>query len=156
MLLGRVTYREWAEHWPSIIDRPFARHINRIPKYVVSRTLETAPWGTSASATLLKANLAETIKSLKQQPGGNIGVHSSPTLVDSLLQADLLDELRLEIYPVVAGTGARLFRDGGSIKHLQLSDSKIAKNGVAILTYQPTNNETGKPQPQRSANASQR
>jgi dihydrofolate reductase len=72
---------------------------------------------------------------LKQQPGKNIGVHGSPTLVESLLHADLLDELRLEIYPVVAGSGARLFHDGQAVKHLQLADSKVTSNGVVILTY---------------------
>lgn len=74
------------------------------------------------------------------QSGKNIGVHGSPRLVESLLQADLLDELRLEIYPVVAGTGARLFQDGRPIKQLQLANSNTTKNGVVILTYQPDNN----------------
>ena len=72
---------------------------------------------------------------MKQQPGKNIGVHGSPTLVEALLHADLLDEMRLEIYPVVAGTGARLFKDGNAPKRLELADSKTTANGVAILTY---------------------
>lgn len=137
MLLGRVTYQEWAGYWPTSTDEPFASHINKVPKYVVSKTLEAAPWGTSGNAILLKGSLSDAITALKQQPGKNIGVHGSPTLVESLLQADLLDELRLEIYPVVAGRGARLFHEGRSIKHLQLAGSKITKNGVAILTYLP-------------------
>ena len=140
MLLGRVTYQEWADYWPNSTDEPFASHINSVPKYVVSKTLEAAPWGPSGKATLLKGNLADAITTLKQQPGKNIGVHGSPSLVESLLQADLLDELRLEIYPVVAGSGARLFHDGRAIKHLQLADSKITENGVAILTYKAANN----------------
>lgn len=137
MLLGRVTYQEWAGYWPNSNVEPFASHINRVPKYVVSKTLEAVPWGTSGNATLLKGNLVEAIAKLKQKPGKNIGVHGSPTLVEALLQADMLDELRLEIYPVVAGRGARLFHDGRAIKQLQLADSKITSNGVAILTYQP-------------------
>jgi dihydrofolate reductase len=137
MLLGRVTYQEWAGYWPNSTVEPFASHINSVPKYVVSKTLEAVPWGTSGNATLLKGNLAEAIATLKQQPGKNIGIHGSPTLVEALLQADLLDELRLEIYPVVAGRGARLFHDGRAIKQLQLADSKTTSNGVAILTYQP-------------------
>lgn len=106
---------------------------------MASKTLEAAPWGSSGNATLLKGNLADAITALKQQPGKSIGVHGSPTLVESLLQADVLDELRLEIYPVVAGSGARLFESGGTIKHLQLAESKITKNGVAILTYTSAN-----------------
>ena len=140
MLLGRVTYQEWADYWPNSTNEPFASHINSVPKYVASKTLEAVPWGPGGNATLLKGNLADAIPALKQQSGKNIGVHGSPTLVESLLQADLLDELRLEIYPVVAGSGERLFHDGRAIKHLQLADSKITNNGVAILTYQPANN----------------
>ena len=140
MLLGRFTYQEWADYWPTSTHEPFASHINSVQKYVVSKTLEVAPWGASGNATLLNGNLSDAITALKQQPGKNIGVHGSPTLVESLLQADLLDELRLEIYPVVAGSGARLFHDGRAIKHLQLADSKITENGVAILTYKSMNN----------------
>lgn len=137
MLLGRVTYQQWADFWPTSTIQPFADHINNAPKYVVSQTLDAAPWGLSGGATLLKGKLADAITALKQQPGKNIGVHGSPRLVESLLHANLLDELRLEIYPVVAGRGARLFHDGGPIKYLQLSDSKTTSNGVAILSYQP-------------------
>lgn len=138
MLLGRVTYQEWADYWPTSDVEPFASHINSVPKYVVSTTLEAAPWESDGKATLLKGHLTDAVTTLKQQPGKHIGVHGSPTLVESLLQGDLLDELRLEIYPVVAGSGARLFHDGQAVKHLQLADSKITSNGVAILTYQPS------------------
>jgi dihydrofolate reductase len=140
MLLGRVTYQEWANYWPTSTNEPFSSHINKVPKYVVSKTLDSVPWGRQGNATLVKGNLAEAIATLKQQPGKNIGIHGSPTLVEAMLQADLLDELRLEIYPVVAGSGARLFHDGCAIKQLLLADSKITSNGVAILTYQPANN----------------
>ena len=140
MLLGRVTYQEWADYWPNSKVEPFASHINKIPKYVVSKTLANSPWGTWENAMLVKGNLADAIMTLKRQPGKNIGVHGSPTLVESLLQAGLLDELRLEIYPVVAGSGARLFHEGQAIKHLQLSNSKITVNGVVILTYKVANN----------------
>ena len=143
MLLGRVTYQEWAGYWPNSTVEPFASHINSVQKYVVSKTLEAVPWGHRGNATLLKGNLADAITPLKQQRGKNIGVHGSPTLVESLLQADLLDELRLEIYPVVAGSGARLFHDGRPIKHLRLANSKITENGVAILTYKTAGNRNG-------------
>lgn len=141
MLLGRVTYQEWADYWPTATVEPFASHINTVPKYVVSTTLDSAPWGTGTDATLITTGLADAIASLKQQSGGTIGIHGSPTLVETMLHANLLDELRLEIYPVIAGSGARLFQDGRGIKHLQLADSKITGNGVAILTYQQTTRE---------------
>jgi dihydrofolate reductase len=139
MLLGRVTYQEWADYWPTSTVEPFASHINRVSKYVVSNSLEDVQWGPHGNATLLKGSIAETVTTLKQQPGKSIGVHGSPTLVESLLHAGLLDELRLEIYPVVAGRGARLFHAGKPVEHLQLAASKITSNGVAILTYQPLN-----------------
>ncbi|MDN5941679.1 MAG: dihydrofolate reductase family protein [Nitrospira sp.] len=140
MLLGRVSYQEWADYWPTSTSEPFASHINNVPKYVVSKTLDSAPWGSWESAMLIRGSLADAVTTLKQQPGKNIGIHASPTLVESMLHSDLLDELRLEIYPVVAGSGARLFHDGRAIKYLRLADSKITKNGVAILTYESVNN----------------
>jgi len=135
MLLGRVTFQEWADYWPTSTNEPFASHINSVPKYVVSRSLETAPWGDSGSATIVSGNLGQAVTELKRQSGGNIGVHGSPTLVESLVQADLLDELRLEIYPVLAGAGARLFQDGRPPKRLQLADSFQTGNGVLVATY---------------------
>jgi dihydrofolate reductase len=137
MLLGRVTYQEWAAYWPTSTHEPFASHINGVPKYVASRTLDAVSWGDRANATLLPGDLADTIGALKRRPGGNIGIHGSPTLVESMIQADLLDELRLEIFPVVAGSGARLFREQGPIKHLRLLESRTTSNGVVILTYRP-------------------
>jgi dihydrofolate reductase len=135
MLLGRVTYEEWADYWPTSASEPFASHINGVPKFVVSRTLDAAPWGTHDDATLVKGDLAEAVRDLKQQPGKHIGVHGSPTLVEGLLHADLLDEARIEVYPVIAGTGARLFGDGRAPKRLELAGAKTTGNGVAILTY---------------------
>jgi dihydrofolate reductase len=135
MLLGRVTYQEWSEYWPTSTTEPFASHINGVPKYVASRSLDAVTWGASDNVTLLAGDLAAAVTELKGQPGGNIGVHGSPTLVNELLQADQLDEMRLEIYPVVAGTGARLFSEGNTPKRLRLAETKITANGVAILTY---------------------
>jgi dihydrofolate reductase len=87
---------------------------------------------------LIKGNLAEEIARLKRQPGKNIGVAGSPTLVHSLLQDDLLDELTLMVHPVVVGRGKRLFKDESDLKRLKLVDSKPTRTGVMILTYQPT------------------
>ena len=134
VLLGRVTYQDWASYWPTSTDEPYASFINNTPKYVVSTTLTKVEWKNSA---LVKGNLAEAIAKLKQQPGKNIGVSGSPTLVRSLLQNDLLDELILMVHPVVVGNGKRLFKDGGALKRLSLVDSKTTRTGVMILTYQP-------------------
>ena len=91
--------------------------------------------GRARERNAVAGDLADAIADLKEQPGGNIGVHGSLTLVEGLLQADLLDEMRLEIYPVLAGKGARLFHDQPAPKRLRLADSLIASNGVAVLTY---------------------
>ena len=134
ILLGRVTYEDWAAYWPTSTDEPYASFINNTPKYVVSTTLGKVEWKNS---TLLKGNLAEELAKLKQQPGKNIGVSGSPTLVRSLLQNDLLDELTLMVHPVVVGSGKRLFKDGSDLKRLKLVDSKTTRTGVLIATYQP-------------------
>jgi dihydrofolate reductase len=137
ILLGRVTYQEWAPYWPNSSDEPYASHINSTPKYVVSTTLDRVEWGKWNNVTLIKGNLAEELSRLKQQRGKNIGVSGSPTLVRSLVQDDLLDELTLMLHPVLVGRGKRLFKDGSDLKRLQLVNSKITRTGVAILTYQP-------------------
>ncbi len=134
MLLGRVTYQDWAGYWPTSNDEPFATYINNIPKYVVSSTLDKVDWQNS---TLLHGDLASAIANLKQQQGGTIGISGSPALVESLLQADLLDELVLMIHPVVVGKGKRLFNDGKALKRLTLVDSKTSSTGVVIATYRP-------------------
>lgn len=105
VLLGRVTYEDWAPYWPTSTDEPFASYINNVPKYVVSTTLKTVDW---RNATLVEGPVADTLARLKQQPGQMIGVAGSPTLVHSLLQAGLLDELTL--IAVRNGTQAPLAR----------------------------------------------
>lgn len=135
VLLGRVTYQEWAAYWPTSTDEPFASYINTLPKYVVSTTLDRVDW---INSMLIKGSLAEEVTRLKQQPGKNIGVAGSPMLVQSLLQEDLLDELTLMLHPVVVGSGKRLFKDRSHLKRLKLVGSQITSTGVAILTYQPT------------------
>lgn len=137
ILLGRVTYEEWAPYWPTSNHEPYASHINTCPKYIVSTTLDRVEWGQFAPPTLVKGDLAETISRLKQQPGKRVSVAGSPTLVRTLLQADLLDELTLMVHPVIAGGGRRLFKDGDALKRLRLTSSELTGSGVAILTYQP-------------------
>jgi dihydrofolate reductase len=137
MLLGRVTYQEFASYWPGVSaeEQPFADYMNNTPKYVVSSTLEEPlEWGNS---TLIKGNLAEEITRLKQQPGRNIAITGSVALVEYLLREDLLDELGLMVHPVVVGSGKRLFEDGGDRKALELVDSRTFGTGVLYLTYRP-------------------
>lgn len=141
VLLGRATYQEWADYWPTSTIEPFASFINTTPKYVVSTTLDKVAWGNLDTITLLKGNLADEINKLKLQPGKNILVSGSPTLVESLLQEDLLDELILLVHPVVAGHGKRLFKDGRPLKRLQLVNATTTSSGVAMLTYHPVKNQ---------------
>ena len=136
MLLGRVTYQEFASYWPGVSseNQPFAGYMNNTPKFVVSTTLEEPlEWNNSS---LIKENVAEEITRLKQQSGKNIGITGSATLVQALLQDDLLDELALMVHPVVVGIGKRLFKVGEDPKELKLVDSKTFSTGVISLTYQ--------------------
>ena len=137
MLLGRTTYQDWKDYWPTSDFQPFADHINGVDKYVITNTLKEVQWGESKNISLVRDNQLDKIASLKNQNGENIGIHGSGKLVCSLLYAGLLDELRLEIYPVIAGSGDRLFPKGSAVKSLKLLDQRVTKNGVSILTYQP-------------------
>jgi dihydrofolate reductase len=140
MLMGRVLYEEWAAFWPDQDpdENPVAARMNGVRKYVVSTTLEEPlEWQNS---TLIGDNVAEEISKLKEQPGKDISISGSPTLVRSLLQDGLLDELRLVLHPIVVGSGKRLFEDGGDQKALQLVDSRTFSTGVLYLTYQPAQN----------------
>jgi dihydrofolate reductase len=133
LLLGRVTYEGFAEAWPSR-EGDFADKFNGMPKYVVSSSLEKADWNNS---TLLKGDVAEEVSKLRQDVDGDIVVHGSAQLVQTLVEHDLVDELRLMVFPVVLGTGKRLFGDTSDKKPLRLADSKVVGDGVAILVYRP-------------------
>ena len=136
LLLGRATYQEFASYWPyqNSADQPFTDYLNNTPKFVVSTTLaEPLQWQNS---TLIQENVAEEIAKLKRQPGKDIGIVGSGTLVRSLLRDDLLDELSLMVHPIVVGNGKRLFEEGGDQKTLELVDSKTFGTGVLYLTYQ--------------------
>jgi dihydrofolate reductase len=131
-LFGRVTYVDFAAAWPSMKGE-FADKFNALPKYVVSSTLKKGDWG---NTTVLNGNMVEQITNLKKIVDGNIVVHGSAKLVQGLLENNLLDELRLMIFPVILGSGKRLFGDTTDKKRLQLIDSKKVGDGVAILTYE--------------------
>ncbi|MBC6456548.1 dihydrofolate reductase family protein [Actinomadura sp. HBU206391] len=139
VLLGRVTYSEWAGYWPTVTsgeDVGFANWINNSPKYVASTTLDNADdW---ANSTLIKGDLAAAVKQLKAGEGKGISVAGSPGLVASLLDQDLLDELVLLIHPVIAGEGRKkLFADDTRLKKLQLVSARPTSSGVVIATYRP-------------------
>ena len=137
MLLGRVTYEEFASYWPyqNSAEQPFTDYLNNTPKYVVSTTLqEPLEWQNSP---LIKGNVAEEIAKLKRQPGKDITILGSGTLLRSLLREELLDELRLMVHPLVLGGGKRLFEDGGDRKALELVDSRTFSTDVLYLTYRP-------------------
>ena len=136
LLLGRKTYEGLAAFWPNQPGgTPMVDHINSVPKFVVSRTLEE-PLGWNNSA-LIKGDVAKEIAELKRRPGKDITILGSGTLVRSLLRDGLLDELGLMIHPVVLGSGKRLFEDWGDPKGLTLVDSRTFGTGVVPLTYQP-------------------
>ena len=133
LLLGRVTYEGFAEAWPSR-EGEFADKFNSMPKYVVSSTLEEPEWNNS---TVLRGDLAEEVAKLKHEHDGDVVVHGSARLAQGLLERDLVDELRLMVYPVVLGSGKRLFGETSDKKTLRLVESKVVGDGVAILVYRP-------------------
>ena len=133
-LLGRRTYEEWAAYWPTeaAADSPMAGPMNATPKYVVSTSLDAVAWQNS---TLLDDDLATAVTELKEKPGKNIGMSGSATLVRSLLELGLVDELRLLVHPLVVGSGAKLFEPGTAPVSLELAEARTFSTGVVDLTY---------------------
>lgn len=134
LLLGRVTYEGFAAAWPAITDEAgFADKMNGMPKYVVSTTLERPEWN---NTTVIKGDVAGEVPKLKQQ-AGDLLVTGSPTLIRTLMEHDLVDEYRLMVFPIVLGTGKRLFGDGSKLSTLRLVDAKpVGPDGVVVLTYE--------------------
>jgi dihydrofolate reductase len=133
LLLGRVTYEGFAAAWPSMTDEAgYADRMNSFPKYVVSTTLDKAGWNNSR---LIKQNIAQEIAKLKQESGQDILVFGSGMLAQTLLQHNLVDQYNLLVYPVVLGSGKRLFGDATNAG-LKLVDAKAFGSGVALLIYQ--------------------
>jgi dihydrofolate reductase len=132
LLLGRVTYEGFAEAWPSR-EGEFADKFNGMPKYVVSSTLKDPEW---QNTTVIAGDLPEQVAKLRDEVDGEIVVHGSAQLVHALLDNDLVDELRLMVFPVVLGTGKRVFGETSDKKRLRLADSKTVGDGVAIMIYE--------------------
>jgi dihydrofolate reductase len=134
-LFGRKTYEGLAAHWPNVGDEdPYARHLNSTPKYVASRTLERLEW---QGSTLIAGDVPQAVAGLKEQPGGNIVVLGSASLVHTLAEHDLVDEYWLVVFPIILGSGKRLFRDSDRVRKLSLVESKATSTGGVMLTYRP-------------------
>jgi dihydrofolate reductase len=131
LLLGRGTYEIFAAHWP-YDEGPIADHLNSTRKYVASTTLARAEWSNS---TLIAGDVADYVAALKREDGPELQVHGSPGLIQTLLEHDLIDEFRVWIFPVLLGTGKRLFGEGTLPAGLRLVDSQVSQTGVTINTY---------------------
>jgi dihydrofolate reductase len=136
LLLGRKTYEIFASYWPNVGDEdPMAKKLNSVPKYVASRTLQSVDWNNS---NLLGSDVADEVARLKEEVDGEIHVTGSGNLIQTLLKNDLVDEFQLLVFPVVLGTGKRLFADGTIPRGLRLTDSQTSPSGVAIQRYERT------------------
>ncbi|MDI3417592.1 dihydrofolate reductase family protein [Streptomyces luteolus] len=133
LLLGRRSYEWFAARWPSRSGE-WADRLNSLPKYVVSSTLEVLDWNNS---TVLKGNVVNDVSKLKQEVAGDIVVYASGQLVNTLLEHDLVDELRLMIFPTVLGAGDRLFGEVSHRKPMRLVDTRTVGDGLVCLTYEP-------------------
>jgi dihydrofolate reductase len=134
-LLGRRTYEIFAAFWPRVTEEadPVASRLNTLPKYVASRTLESVNW---QGAELLRGDVPEQVARLKEQPGRELQVHGSGDLLQTLMTHDLVDEYRLFMYPVVLGSGRRLFREGAVPRSLRLVDATTTSTGVVVASYE--------------------
>jgi dihydrofolate reductase len=141
LLLGRVTYEGFAQAWPSR-DGEFADKFNSMPKHVVSSTLERPEWNNSS---VLEGDLDGEVATLKERYDGDVVVHGSAQLTQALMEHDLVDELRLMVFPVVLGSGKRLFGESSDKKRLELVDARTVGDGVLILRYaRPAGANNGK------------
>lgn len=135
LLLGRVTYEEFVASWPLRSGDPFTDRMNSLPKFVASRSLEEPlEW----NATLLKGDAADEVAKLKQQPGQDLLIYGSGTLVNTLMRRNLIDVYRIMLYPLALGGGKRFFPGGVGKTTLTLSDTKTTGTGVVVLTYLAT------------------
>ena len=139
VILGRRSYEEWADFWPGSEIEPFASFINAVPKYVATSTSLERDW---AHSTVIDGGLADFVRSMKDLPGGDIGVHASISITQALLAADVVDELKLVIAPTVAGSGRRLF-DGLPPVRLETIRSTASPSGHLLVDYRVVHETTG-------------
>ncbi len=134
LLLGRLTFESFREYWPKQTDDTtgVTAHLNRVQKYVLSSTLDDPQW---ENTTVIQGDLGAHVPALKEQPGGEIGVTGSISVVWGLIEAGLVDEYRLFVYPTIIGHGRRLFESDASRDRLELTDAKPFRSGVVLLTY---------------------
>ena len=136
LLFGRRTYQIWAAFWPTVTeDSLFTKRMQVIPKYVVSSTLKSADWG---NTTILSGDVHAEVEALKAQDGGDILCYGSTDLVATLMKHRLVDEYRLLLFPVILGSGKRLFREDIDLQYLQLATSRTFGSGVVLLSYLPS------------------
>jgi dihydrofolate reductase len=133
LLLGRRTYEGFAAAWPTIEAGEFGEKMNRMPKYVASHTLQTATW----NATVIQGDVAETVRALTQEDGGDLLIAGSGQLIDYLTGHDLIDEYRLMIHPLILGTGTKRLFATAPRRTLTLVDSVRFPTGVVVQTYHP-------------------
>jgi len=138
-LLGRVTYDGFADAWPQR-EGDFADRFNKMPKYVVGSKADPSRW---TNTTVLDGNPVEAVRRVRDEHSGNIYVHGSRQLAQTLFEHDLVDQLNLMVFPVVLGAGNRIFGETSDKKKLRLVDSKVVGDGVAILIYEPVAGDTG-------------
>jgi dihydrofolate reductase len=133
LLLGRVTYDGFADAWPER-DGEFANKFNSMPKFVVGTSADPARW---TNTTVLDGDPVQAVRRLRDEQAGDIAVHGSAQLTQTLLEHDLVDELRLMVFPVLLGEGKRLFGKTSDKKTFRLTDSRVVGDGVSILIYEP-------------------
>jgi dihydrofolate reductase len=152
LLFGRVTYQGMASYWPTpaaiTADPIIADKMNTIPKVVFSKTLDKVEWGKWNNARLVKDNIADEISKLKQQPGKDMVIFGSGSIVSTLTQLGLIDDYRMIVNPVVLGSGQPLFKDMAKPANLKLLRTKTFKTGVVLLNDEPERKEQTNAQPQ--------
>ena len=134
LVLGRKTYDIFAAHWPHVTDDPGAKILNEATKHVASRSQPTLEW---SGSLLIEGDAAEGIAALKQEDGPELQVHGSGDLIQTLLRHDLVDQYRLWVFPLVVGSGKRLFSQGTTPAGLKLVDNRLSSTGVVMSTYEP-------------------
>jgi dihydrofolate reductase len=132
VLMGRGTYEYWVDFWPAATMEPFASFINGTPKHVFTSRKPVAHW---PGSTFVSGSAVDHVDELKQQNGGDIGIHGSISLAQSLLRAELVDELRLVIAPTIAGAGRRLFASDGGLQRFEAIDVEKTPSGLVLLGY---------------------